>query len=301
MNISEIENVSEDLRRSSLLNFISSHKHSYFISIKKSAVIMSWLPDGATIQERLYLFCHSMMAPPKCAHCGVGVLHLRDRSFFKGFTSLCSHSCIMASTKRQQAYMKTCKQKYGGGSPRAAKHIQEKYNKTWCNNPQNQESIGRAKKTREKTCLEKYGETNVFSVPFIQEQAHKNSSKSMHSYRSFTSESGVTYNIRGYEDKAITILEKLYGVGGFIADDFKTPGFTYQHHGTRRYYPDFFIPTKNLIIEVKSWYWLKKQPEKNLAIFQRALELGFNFEFWVFSGKQLTVINTLQSLQEELK
>lgn len=302
MDINDIEKVREDLRRSSLLEYISTHKNSYFTSIKKSTMIMSWLPEGTTIQERLYLFCYGMSEPPKCSHCGVGVLHLRDRSFFRGFTSLCSHSCIMASTKRQTAYANTCHQKYGGGSPRAAKHIQEKYNSTWQQNPANAVATEKAKVTRQATCLEKYGVSNVFEVPAIQERAHKASSKSMHSYRQFVSSSGVTYSVRGYEDKAIPLLESVYGLGEFIADDFKTPGFQYISSGkTRRYYPDIFVPSVNLLIEVKSWYWLRKQPDKNIAVFLRAKELGFNFEFWVFSGKHLTVINTLQSLQEELK
>jgi type III secretory pathway component EscU len=45
----------------------------------------------------------------------------------------------------------------------------------------------------------------------------------------------------------------------------------------RRYYPDFYIPKENLIIEVKSQWTLELHKDKNQAKFQAVKEAGFNF------------------------
>jgi hypothetical protein len=45
-----------------------------------------------------------------------------------------------------------------------------------------------------------------------------------------------------------------------------------------RYYPDFYIPKENLIIEVKSQYTLDVQWDKNQAKFNAVKDNGFNFK-----------------------
>lgn len=44
-----------------------------------------------------------------------------------------------------------------------------------------------------------------------------------------------------------------------------------------RYYPDFYIPKENILIEVKSEWTLELNKEKNEAKFKAVKELGFNF------------------------
>ena len=48
-----------------------------------------------------------------------------------------------------------------------------------------------------------------------------------------------------------------------------------------RYYPDFYIPEENLIIEVKSQWTLDLHKDKNQAKFQAVKEAGFNFRLEV--------------------
>lgn len=47
----------------------------------------------------------------------------------------------------------------------------------------------------------------------------------------------------------------------------------------RVYYPDFFLPEYNLIVEIKSTYTFEKYLNKNTAKKEKCIELGFNFIF----------------------
>ena len=53
------------------------------------------------------------------------------------------------------------------------------------------------------------------------------------------------------------------------------------------YYPDFYIPSENLIVEVKST-WTFAHPDKydkNIAKRDACLAAGYNFEFYIFDRK----------------
>lgn len=58
----------------------------------------------------------------------------------------------------------------------------------------------------------------------------------------------------------------------------------------RRYYADIWIPSENLIIEVKSEWTYKKDLEKNLKKRDTCLELGYKFQFWICDKKQVLLI-----------
>lgn len=62
-----------------------------------------------------------------------------------------------------------------------------------------------------------------------------------------------------------------------------------------RYHPDIFIPSKNLIIEVKSEYTLKADLEKNKKKMIAAEQTGFDFEFRIYNEKSkwVRIINEL--------
>ena len=47
------------------------------------------------------------------------------------------------------------------------------------------------------------------------------------------------------------------------------------------YHPDIYIPTDNLLIEVKSWWTLRENYEINRLKQLAALAAGYRFQFWV--------------------
>jgi len=60
------------------------------------------------------------------------------------------------------------------------------------------------------------------------------------------------------------------------------PEIRYMFEGKEhRYYPDFYIPSENKIIEVKSEYTLQADWEQNQAKFKATRNLGFDFNLEV--------------------
>jgi hypothetical protein len=294
----------QDMSPAMMLDFIRANKNSYHTLVKKDEVLMEIVAsvNGATLQERLYNYCHGLSDAPLCATCQTDRVSLKDKSFFRGYNKHCSIKCAAASDEKKAAFVQTCNARYGGGA-RKSPGAGRKYLETWNKNiVSNRASIERAKRSRAATCVARYGAENVLQVPSILERAHKACSRKMHSYRQHVSPCGIAYRVRGFEDRAIDLLEQTVGVGNFIADDFKTPRIKYTLNGrVSTYYPDIYIPGDNCIIEVKSSYWLKKQHEKNVQVMTEALKQGFNFQFWVCDDKSAPVIiNTTSDLTRYL-
>ena len=55
------------------------------------------------------------------------------------------------------------------------------------------------------------------------------------------------------------------------------------------YYPDFYIISKNEIVEVKSTYTIQRDVEKNKAKICGALKNGYNVMIMVFDGSKSLV------------
>lgn len=55
---------------------------------------------------------------------------------------------------------------------------------------------------------------------------------------------------------------------------------SYEYENKKRYYfSDFYFPEKNLIIEIKSNYYMKKFIKMNIAKKKSAIKIGYNFLF----------------------
>jgi hypothetical protein len=62
----------------------------------------------------------------------------------------------------------------------------------------------------------------------------------------------------------------------------------------KTYYPDFYIPNYNLIIEIKSEYWYNYALEKNLIKKEYCLMNGYNFLFII--NKDYNELNKIINL-----
>lgn len=136
--------------------------------------------------------------------------------------------------------------------------------------------------------LKKYGAENAMHCPELFE-------KSIHAaFRTkvFKFPSGNSVFVQGYEPFALRNLlnagvkEEDICVGRkFI------PTIRYKYDGkTKVYYPDIYIKSKDLLIEVKSTWTYNKDLEKNEAKF-KAARSKHNFEMWMFDSKGNRVVN----------
>lgn len=129
------------------------------------------------------------------------------------------------------------------------------------------------------TILDKYGVTNIMHLPEYVEKAQAHSS----SNKTYTWKSGETVTVQGYEDIVLSELESI----GVTFNDVKTnksdvPEIWYEFEGKRRrYYPDIYIPKQNLLIEVKSEYYMLKYFQENLSKAIASKNAGYQFKFEV--------------------
>ncbi|HSA76119.1 MAG TPA: hypothetical protein VLE02_01120 [Nitrosarchaeum sp.] len=117
-----------------------------------------------------------------------------------------------------------------------------------------------------KKMMEKYGVEHCMQDPEIFQRAQKTGYK----LKEHTLPSGKIVMIRGYEGVCIDylILEKGIAEEKIVIDNYEMPEVWYIIPGEtkkRRYHPDIYIPSKKLLIEVKSVYTFENDKERNLA------------------------------------
>lgn len=158
-----------------------------------------------------------------------------------------------------------------------------------------------------KAILDKYGVDNISKVDYIQAKKIQ-TSLANHGYehpmqnpeiaersakRALTSKdyvlpSGKIIKVQGYENLALDLLLQTYREEEFEFEKSKMPEYWYFDDSQgkyRRYFPDFWIPKYNLIIEVKSDYTYNLEKMIN-DIKRKTVEYcGQNFKLIMFDRK----------------
>lgn len=112
--------------------------------------------------------------------------------------------------------------------------------------------------------------------------------KSQFRLKDFMLPSGKKIQLMGYEPQVLKhLLEGTYTEDEF---DFEIIP-TIRYNETHFYFPDLYLPERNLIIEVKSWYTYELDLEKNLAKQKACLEQSYDFKFHIWDEKSgLTIL-----------
>lgn len=100
--------------------------------------------------------------------------------------------------------------------------------------------------------------------------------------------SGRKVDLMGHEPHALAyVLQE----GIWHEEDFNFEDLPIVKYGNKRYFPDLWIPSHNLLIEVKSNYTAfdKRYLECNIAKENAAKQLGYNFQLWVWDPKTKTL------------
>jgi hypothetical protein len=185
----------------------------------------------------------------------------------------------MLSNSIKNKVKNTCLKNYGVENPSQSEKIKSKKKTT------SMEKFGveyflqsdEGKENFRTVCLEKYGVEN----PTMNHEIFEKVQDSIFKKKDYIWKTGEISKVQGYEDKVLKELEEK----GYTFDEVKTlqkdiPAIWYDFNGNKkRYYPDIFIPSENLIIEVKSTYTYEVDLEKNLAKQNAVLGQGFNFRF----------------------
>jgi hypothetical protein len=138
--------------------------------------------------------------------------------------------------------------------------------------------------------METYGAEHAMQCPELIEKAML----SAFSTKDYFFPSGKISKVQGYEHFALDdLLEEEEIDEDDIVSGFKNvPYVDYEFEGkTRRYFPDIYIKSLDLIIEVKSVWTYHAYIEKNHAKFRACMEI-YNFELWVYDPKGKRVTRT---------
>ena len=138
-----------------------------------------------------------------------------------------------------------------------------------------------------KTCLERYGVEHAIQDPEIFYRCQKAQTQARYKFKEKTLPSGKIIYYQGYEGYVIDYIL----LSGISEDDlenekYKVPVISYEFEGKKRkYFPDIFIKSKNLLIEVKSTYTYNKDADKNLAKHWASKKQGYNHTIIIWDEK----------------
>jgi len=185
----------------------------------------------------------------------------------------------------------TTKERYGTDYASQNPQVKQKIKET-CLKNYGVEYVLKSKEVREKgiqTNLEKYGKRH----PMQNAEYSERISKSSYSIKPYKMPSGKVLMIQGFENFGLDDLlnkEKI-DEGDIINDRKKVPEVWYIdcNMKLRRHYVDFYIPSQNRCIEIKSSWTFEINKEKVLAKQKAAIEKGMIYEIWIYNefGKRL--------------
>lgn len=169
----------------------------------------------------------------------------------------------------QHKYKKIMLQKYGVDSPLKSESIRKKWKNTMLqrygvDNPLKSEKIYEKYKN---TIIKKYGVEYLMQNKEIFNKQQK-SAFARHKYKESNLHYQGTYEL-DFLEKCSNMLEIENG-----------PTIKYDYDSKKRiYYPDFYLPKYNLIVEIKSSWTYNMHLDINLKKEKECIKKGFNFIF----------------------
>jgi hypothetical protein len=105
-----------------------------------------------------------------------------------------------------------------------------------------------------------------------------------YAWKEYTLPSGKVIKYQGYEGRYIKVLLRKYGEDNITFEKKDIPKIQYLGEGGKYhyYFPDFYIPCENLIIEIKSRWTYEADKEKNQIKFNATVTNGFKLKVKIY-------------------
>ena len=210
----------------------------------------------------------------------------KDKAYPKRWTLFCSRECANKHTRNSctEKIKETCTLKYGANNYLASKvgkdYLKKHYQKEYgVDNPSQAQEVKDIKKSKS---IEKYGVDNPSQAQEVKDKIQR--VRRPYKEHDYILPSGKIIKLQGYENHGMDILLEKYTEDEILTKN-AVPKFEYIWKGKRTYYPDFYIPKDNLIVEIKSTWTIKAQHERNLLKSKAVIANGFKFQFMVFDAK----------------
>ena len=177
---------------------------------------------------------------------------------------------------------KTLIEKYGVDNISKLESIKEQKRNTMFKNYGRTNNFGENGELAELHMLNKYGVRNPAHLSSIAEKTHSNRYKKKHL---LITPSGKEIFLQGFEVKGFKLLlDEGFSENDILYKKSDMPKIMYYFEGKmRRYYPDFFIKEKNIIIEIKSKYTYEVEKDKNDAKFLATKNNGYIHRLLILS------------------
>ena len=231
--------------------------------------------ETENIYEALYWLFNNLTDYPKyCKECNAPIT--KFISYNKNY--LADYCCLKCSNNNKEVWQKKKKsnnEKYGSDFVLSSEIVKDKIKKTMMN---------------------KYGVTHNTHI----EEVFNKQQESAFKKEQFKLPSGQLISLMGYEPFALSHL---------LSQRFKETDFSFDKKPTIKYmlddkeciyYPDFFIPSHNLIIEIKSIWTYFIDLRKNLEKEKYSKLNNFSFEFIIWD-KKLNRPLTSNEIEEQIK
>jgi hypothetical protein len=135
------------------------------------------------------------------------------------------------------------------------------------------------------TCFEKYG-----GHPNQNKEVQIKSEATSFAYKDYMMPSGNVVKYQGYENVALDELVQLYEEENISIGRSTVPSIEYHIDGKKHvYFPDFFIPSENKIIEVKSQWTIQLRRGNIEEKAQATVKAGYKYEIWIYNDKKVKV------------
>lgn len=303
--------------KNKILELYNSKKNYYTKYIKQDLAMSEFLNTTITwtddIKEQLYCLRNDIFEQPMCKYKGCP-----KPANFKGQATgygvgCCSRKHGIAvsnlekygyelpfqSSKIRKIANESLQRNFGVDNPMKSKMIAKKTSETRKNysDKQKQQYLDKRSKTNLKKygienpfedttrlkniMIEKYGVANIAQVAEFQDKRDCAVKSKMKKY---FWKSGEETHLQGYEPIVLKELEEAgYTYSEVLTKKSDMPEIWYigEDDNKHRYYPDFYIPSENKVIEVKSEYTMLVDFHKNLLKAQSTKELGFDYKLEV--------------------
>ncbi len=132
--------------------------------------------------------------------------------------------------------------------------------------------------TQKKIMQERYGVDSPLQYAPFYEKRSKN-----FGWKDYILPNKQIIKLQGYEPWAFDELLLVYSFKDILYSKIDVPEIWYYYGDkNHRYYPDFFIPIDNLIVEVKSSYTMLKDFYINMLKAQACKKMGYIFKFYIY-------------------
>jgi len=239
------------------------------------------MEGGARVLEKYALYNQRLRVKFRC-ECGIEtskrfeMLNLHRLPYCEG--------CSLK--KKEHRKQKSNLYKYGVVNTACLESVKAKINETY-----KEKFGGHPKQTKDvqdkwkATCLEKYG-----GHPNQNKEVQIKSEVTSFAFKDYMMPTGGIVKYQGYENLALDELVQLYEEENICVGRSDVPSIDY-YVGEKKhvYFPDFFIPSENKIIEVKSQWTIQLRRGNIEEKAQATVKAGYKYEIWVYNDKKVKV------------